>query len=105
MRQQRVLLALVEPMQLIDERDSAPPGFPQRFRLGHEGTDVRNARAHRRELAPRPAGSIREQAGQGRLAGAGRAPQHHGGQMTGFHHPGQRPVITDQVALAHEVVE
>ena len=51
-RQQRVLLALVEPMQLVDEGDGATACLAQRLRLRDQRANVGHARGHRRQLAP-----------------------------------------------------
>ena len=104
-RQQRVLLALVEPMQLVDERDRRAAGLPQRLRLGHERPDVGHAARHRAELTPRAAGAIGEEPRERRLAAARRAPQDQRRPVAGLDDAGQRAVGPDQVRLADELVE
>ena len=72
----RVLLGLVEAMDLVEEQDG--PRAVERqpvLRLGDRGPDLGDARHDRRERREVGTDLVGEQAGEARLAGAGRAPQ------------------------------
>ena len=49
--------------------------------------------------------SSAEQAGEGRLAGAGRSPQEHRGEVAAGDAPAQRPAFADEVLLPDELVQ
>ena len=103
--QECVLLCLVEAVQLVDEDDGLAAGVAQLASVGHQLPDVRDAARHRRDLPPRPAGSLREQAREGGLAAPRRTPQDHGRQVAGPDDPGQCTLAPNQVRLSDELVQ
>ena len=75
-RQQRVLLGLVEAVDLVDEQDRAAAVEREPvLGLGDRGADLGDAGHDRRHGSEVGADGVGEQAGERRLAGAGRAPQ------------------------------
>ena len=103
--QQRVLLRLVEAMDLVEEEDRrAAAGAPlagARDHLAH----LRAAGLDGRQLLER---SVRVRGGQARqrgLAGPGRAVQHHRMRVAGLERGAQRRAGREQVLLADELVE
>ncbi len=105
-RQQRVLLGLVEAVDLVDEQDRTP-GFEREpvLRLGDGGPDLGHPghdRGHRAELG---ADGVREQAGERRLAGARRAPQEQAREVTARDRAAEGAALADEVGLADELVE
>ena len=70
----------------------------RRADLGHAGHDGR----HGAELG---ADGVREQPGERRLAGAGRAPQEHRREVAAADGPAERAALADEVRLAHELLE
>jgi hypothetical protein len=105
-RQESVLLGLVEAMDLVDEQDRAPAVErqpilcfrDQRPDLG----DARHDRGQGGELRP---DRIGEQSCEARLAGARWPPQEDGREVTPFDRAAERAPFADQVLLAHELVE
>ena len=77
--QQGVLLGLVEAVHLVDEQHRLGAGQAQ-FAPGalDRRAHVLHARGDRGQLDEAPAGDLADDVGQGGLAGARRAPQHHG---------------------------
>ena len=104
-RQQRILLALVEPMQLVDEGDHRAARLSQRLRLGHQRADVGHAARHRAQLTPRAAGAIREEPRECRLPASRWPPQDERRTMAGLDDAGQGSVGADEVRLADEFLE
>ena len=106
MRQEGVLLGLVEAMDLVEEEDGSllVEGEPV-LGLGDRGPDLddaRHDRRHRREVGADLAG---EQAGEARLAGSRRAPQQDRGEVAAGDAAAQRPALPDEVLLADELGE
>jgi hypothetical protein len=66
---------------------------------------VGDAGKHRGELLELVAGLVGQQARDGGLAGAGRAPEDHRGQPMRLGHAPDRPIGAEQVVLAHHLVE
>ena len=106
MGQQRVLLALVEAMDLVDEEDrgAAAPVEPV-ARAGDRGSHLLDAAGGRREDVEARADRLRQQSRQRRLADAWRSPEHHRREPASFDHATQRPSLSDQRFLAHELGE
>ena len=106
MGQQRVLLRLVEPMDLVEEQDGPRTVQGQPFLgLGDRRADIGDAghdRGHRRELGP---DLPREQPGEARLPGAGWSPQQQRREMAPGDAPAQRSALADEVLLSDELVE
>ena len=104
--QQGVLLRLVEPMDLIEEEDGAPP------LLRHPGAGpvddlphVAHPRRHRRQGDELTVGLRRHHPGQRRLARARRTPEDDRRQAVGLDERPQRRARPDQVRLADDLVE
>src|SRR5882762_11599450 len=76
-RQERVLLRLVESMHLIDEHDRSPPGPPRMFRRGHHVLDFLDPRQHRAKRYKFRMRHSRNQSRQRRLPASRRPPQNH----------------------------
>ena len=106
MRQQGVLLRLVEAVDLVEEEDRALAVQREPLlRLGDRGPDVRDAghhRAHRGELGADLRG---EEAGEAGLARARRAPQQQRGEVAAGDAPAQRTSLADEVLLPDELLE
>jgi hypothetical protein len=105
-RQQGVLLGLVEAVDLVQEEDRALARRPEPVAgpLDH-GVDVGLSGVDRRELLEGGVGEPRDQAGQGRLAGARRAVEDRGADAVLVDRPSQRLARPDQVQLAGDLVE
>src|SRR5699024_8497413 len=74
-REKGVLLRLVEPVNLVHEKDRALAGPAETLGIGHHGLDLLDAAedsAERDKLAP---GDARDQLRERRLADAGRSPE------------------------------
>ncbi len=103
--QEAVLLGAVEAVDFVNEQKGLLAGRTPHPR-GLEGllqvSDAREDRADRLVFIARRPG---QQAGNGRLAGAGRAPQDHGAQAPCLDHPPDRAALTQQVILAHHLVQ
>ena len=104
-RQEAVLLGAVEAVDLVDEQQRALPGAPPARRLVERALQVGDAGEHRRELHEMQAGAGGEQAGDGGLAAARRAPQDQRGQRAARQHARQRAVGAEQVVLPDHLVE
>ncbi len=81
-REQRVLLGLVEAVDLVDEQDGLPPGHAQLAAGALDGrTDVLDPGRDGRDLDEPALGHVGDDVGQRGLAGARRPPQEqrHGG--------------------------
>lgn len=99
-RQERVLLGLVEAVHLVEEEHGGPsrdrPLLPGRL---DDLPNVLHAGEHRgQRLEPRIAGRGHD-AGQRRLARAGRAPEDHRVRRAGLDQARQRTPVTQEVAL------
>ena len=105
-REQRVLLGAAEAVDLVEEEDGAPALLAQAG-PGPVGdlAHVLHARGDRRQRFERLAGGAGHEAGDGRLAGAGRTPEHDRRQPVGLDQHPQRPAGPEQVLLAEHLVE
>ncbi len=105
-RQQGILLRLVEAVDLVEEQDRALAVEREPLlRLGDRGPDVGDTghhRAHRRELG---ADLRREQPGQAGLARARRSPQQQRREVAAGDAPPQRSALADEVFLPDELLE
>ena len=105
-RQERVLLGLVEAVDLVDEQDrSAAVEGELVLGLGDRRADLGHARHDGRHGAELGADGVREQPGERRLAGAGRAPQEHRREVAAADGPAEWAALADEVRLAHELLE
>jgi hypothetical protein len=105
-RQERVLLCLVEAVDLVEEEDRAlTAGAQAVFRPLEHVAHLLLARVHGRGLLERGAGVAREHARKRRLARARRAVQDHRVRPSLLDRgPKGRP-LAEQVVLADELVE
>ncbi len=104
--QQRVLLGLVEAVDLVDEEDGALAELAAALlRGGDGGADVGHAGQHGvdgDEMRPRGVG---DDARQGGLAGARRAVEDDRAELVGLDGAAQQPARADDVLLADELVQ
>ena len=106
MRQESILLALVEAMNLVDEKHGTAPALRACVaRLVDRSTDVLDAAKHRRHRFEGITRTAGQQTRQRRLAGTGRSPEDHRMQATALDRPAQRLALTQQVLLADITVE
>jgi hypothetical protein len=105
-REQRVLLGLVEPVDLVDEQDRprAVEGEPLLGR-GDRGPDLGHAGHDCREAVELGADLGRQKAGQAGLARARRTPQEQRREVAARHAPAQRAALTHEVLLPDELLE
>ena len=105
-REERVLLRLVEAVNLVDEDDGSPLQLPARvlggghhlldfLDAGHDGAERHEARLRR----------LRNQARERGLAGARRSPQDDRLQPIALDGLAQRPARREHILLADELVE
>ena len=105
MRQEGVLLALVEAVDLVDEDDRRPARAARRLRPLDRLADVLDAAEHRRHGDELGVEGVGHEARQRRLAGARRTPEDHRVQPPGLEGDAQRLARAEQVALADHLVE
>jgi hypothetical protein len=105
-REERVLLRLVEAVNLVDEDDRALAARTAR-RLGrrHHLLDVLDAREHGAERDETRLRAVRDHARDGRLAGARRPPEDDGLQPIPVDRLAERPAGSEDLLLAHDLVE
>ena len=105
-RQEGVLLGLVEAMDLVEEQDGALLVESEAIlRLGNRRPNLHDARhdgRHRREVG---ADLGCEQARETGLARPGRSPEHDRGEVAARDAAAERSALTDEVLLADELVE
>ena len=105
-RQERVLLRLVEAVDLVDEHDRpAAGGPPDALGLGHHVADFLDARQHRAERDEPRLGRVGDDAGERRLARARRAPQDDRLEQIALDRFPQRLARREQLLLPDELVE
>ena len=103
--QEAVLLGAVEAVDLVHKQECALAGRAAgagRLENLLEVGDAREDRRHRLEMKPDAVG---QQARDGGLAGAGRAPEYDRGEVPGGQHAAQRPLGADQVFLADNLLQ
>ncbi len=104
-RQEGVLLRLVEAVHLVDEDDRAAPARARLLRV-HDGlADVLDAGQHRRQHDEFGVHRAGHQARQRRLADARRPPQDHRVQPARTERDAQRMAFAQQVLLADDLVQ
>ena len=105
-RQERVLLRLVEAVHLVDEKDRRAPRLRERRFGARDGlADVLDAGQHRGQRDELGVERVGHEARERRLAHAGRAPQDHRMQLARCERHGERLARREQVALAHDVAD
>ena len=103
--QEAVLLGAVEAVDLVHEQQGLPADPDMLARLGEHLLQIGDAREDRRDGDEAHADRIGEQPGDRRLAGAGRPPQDHRGELARRHHPPDRAVRPGQMLLPDHVLE
>ena len=105
-REERVLLRLVEAVDLVDEEDRPAAQAPPRFlRFRHDRANLLDAGEHRAERDEVGARDVRDQARERRLAGAGRAPEDDRLQAILLDRAAQRTPRADERLLPDELVQ
>ena len=102
-RQESVLLRLVEPMNLVDEQHGSAVG--KRLGLGDRLPDLAYAGQHGGKASPLGTGGVREQPRQRGLAGARRTPQDHRVDNPVLGKLAQGPSLVEQMILPDEVAQ
>ena len=104
--QERVLLALVEAVHLVDEEHAIFPVLGAAvFRLRNDPADLLHPGEHRREREKKGVGVGGDEPPQGRLPGAGRPPEDHRVGAPRLDRGMQRLAGTEDVVLPDELVE
>jgi hypothetical protein len=98
--QDRILLRLVEAMDLIDEEHGSLAERARAFGFGDDGSQVRHTRADGGKADERRTRRAGDHFGERRLSRAGRSPQNHRRYVVGLDRAPQRMAFTDDVALA-----
>ena len=105
-RQERVLLRLVEAVDLVDEDDRAPAGRSRgSLGVGHHVLDLLDAGEHGAERHEPRLRRVGDDARERRLAGARRSPEDDRLQQVALDGLAQRPARREQILLADELVE
>ena len=105
-RQQRVLLGLVEAVDLVEEEDGrAPARLAALARPGDHRSDLGTTGVDGRLLLDRPAGGVGDDPSDRRLAGARRTVQDHRVRPGGLDRGAQGRARGEQMLLADQVLE
>ncbi len=102
MGQDRVLLRLVEAVQLVHEKQRAPARPPRLLSLRDHLPEVGDSRGDGADLHEARAGGSGQDLGESRLAAARRPPEHDAGQAAGL---GQAAQHGDDLLLADQVLK
>jgi hypothetical protein len=105
MRQERVLLAFVEAVHLIDKHDGAPPLSSSNLRPPDGFADFFHAAQHSADAQKLRVKGAGHQAGNRRLAGARRPPEDATVRLTRFKRQAQRHACAQQMALADHIAQ
>jgi len=98
--QESFLLALVETVHLVNEKQRAPPLGPVLARKIHRGTDLLHARKNGRKGMEGETGVVGQHPGQRGLAGSRGAPEDHGVELSLFDGAAQGPALAQDVGLS-----
>src|ERR1017187_8399659 len=104
-RQEGVLLGLVEAVGLVDEEDGAGAQAGGLFGGNHHLLDLLDAGHDRGELDEGRVGERGDDLGERGFAGTGRAPEDHGGGIVVGYCKAQGLARTEQMLLADELLE
>ena len=106
MREDDVLLALVEAVDLIYEEDGALLLQAEAVAgLSDDAAEVGDAGSDGGDGLEMGAGEGGDDAGEGGLAGAGGAPEDDGGELISLYGPAEDVAGADELLLADELVE
>jgi hypothetical protein len=103
--QETILLGAIEAVDLIDEQQCALAGAGGVARGGEGGLEIGDAGENRRDRREAHADRIGQQAGERRLAGAGRSPEDHRGEAPGGDHAADRAIRAGQMILTDDLGE
>ncbi len=103
--QEAVLLGAVEAVDLVHEQQGLSSHLHMLARFGEHLLEIRDAREDGRDGDEAHADGVGEQPGDRRLAGSGRPPQHHRGELARRHHPPDRAFRPGEMVLPHHLVE
>jgi hypothetical protein len=101
MRQERILLRLIEAMNLVDEHDRPGPILPCPLRVSHDLLDLFDPGEHRREFNKLRLGHIGDDFGERSLARTWRAPEDDGASVIALDRNPQRLPRPDQMFLPY----
>ena len=106
MGQEGVLLALVEPVDLVDKQQGVPALglLPVACPLDH-GADFLHAAEHRRDGLETQVADISQQLGKGGFTNPWGAPEDHRVKLPLLNSPAKRLARADQVSLPNIVVQ
>src|ERR1700746_2529230 len=104
MREKRILLRLVEAMNLINEYDRARPILPRTLRIGHYLLDLFDSGQHRGEFNELRLGHVGDDLGESGLASSRRPPEEDGPRIVALNRNPQRLARPDQMILPHILV-
>ncbi len=105
-RQDGVLLCLVEAVDLVDKQDRLLGAHAEALlRLGDDATEVGDAGGDGGDRLEVGAGEAGDDAGEGGLAGAGRSPEDHRRGFAGLDRLAEETALADDMLLADELVE
>ena len=105
MRQECVLLRLVEAVNLVDEDDGARAILPRALGVGHDLLDFLDAGQHGGELDELGLGHARDDLRQRGLACARRSPEDERADIVALNLGAQRLAGRDQMLLADKLVQ
>ena len=103
--QEAVLLGAVEAVDLVDEKQCLLAGAGGGAGLGEDLLEVSDSRKHCRYGNEAHSDCIGEKPGDAGLAGAGRSPQDHRGELAGDDHSPDGAIRAGQMLLADDLVE
>ena len=104
-RKERVLLRLVEAMNLVDEDDGPRAVLLRPFGVGHDLLDLFNPGQHRGELNELRLGHLRDDLRESSFSGAWRSPENQRSGIISFDLYSQRLARTDQMFLPCVLIE
>ena len=104
-REKRILLCLVEAVDLIDKDDDALPVHTTAIRLLHHRPYILDAASHRREVDKLCLRTRCDDLGECRLTDTGRSPEDHGGAMVAFDEAAQHLPLAEEVFLPDELLK
>jgi len=104
-REEGVLLGLVEAVDFVNEDDGAQAGAGFLFGLGHDFLDFLDAGGDSAEGDEFAFGEASDEAREGGLAAAGGSPEEHGGEIVGLDLDAEGFARAEELFLADEFVE
>jgi len=104
-RQERILLRLIEAVDFVDEHDRPRAILLRPLRVRHHLLDLFDPRQHCRKLDVVRLGEIRNDLGQRRLPGPGRPPENHRSRVVALDLCAQRLSRSYQVLLPDELFQ